>query len=204
MSLLTNGSFCLARLYGGGPSLYLDPRLVPSRHEPLTPSFPNTLPATPIPAGSHLATPRFLLSLLATAIYLSIPSLVSQAILMVLQSLGPQTIVRYLNFAIGKGIGPPEDEEAVVIRGLENVCIQATSKRSASVRSRASKASKASRASRRSTVRENAVSDEPVPPVPASACKEEANPAAPEASSESEFDSDEDCNDSVAIDFGTQ
>lgn len=71
----------------------------------------------------HPATPRFLLSLLATAIYLSVPSLASQAMSSILSTVGPHTVLKYLNFALGKHIGDMELEagepEAAV--GLEHV-----------------------------------------------------------------------------------
>ncbi|OCB91192.1 hypothetical protein A7U60_g1601 [Sanghuangporus baumii] len=147
---ITRAAFeiCVSRLYGGGPALFLDPRLSPSRQEPLTPSFPRSLPRPEVPDGQHNATPRFLLSLLATAIYLSIPSVVSQAIQLVLGSLGPHTVIRYLNFAIGKGIGEKSDEDVDAATGLEQLCQEirpaAASVRSKSLRSVASKRSKKS------------------------------------------------------------
>ena len=58
-----------------------------------------------MPQGHHPATPRFLLSLLSTAIYLSIPSVASEALQRILASVGPCTVVRYLDYAIGRGIG---------------------------------------------------------------------------------------------------
>ncbi|KAH8120678.1 hypothetical protein DFH11DRAFT_83143 [Phellopilus nigrolimitatus] len=146
---ITRAAFelCISRLYGGGPDLYLDPRLKPSRDVPLTPSFPRPAPPTDTPAAHHPATPRFLLSLLATAIYLAVPSLVSQTILLVLNSLGPHTVIRYLNFAIGKGIGDKGDNELDAAVGLEHVCVefsQPDTARSNSVRSAASKQPKTS------------------------------------------------------------
>ncbi len=53
---------------------------------------------------SHPATPRFLLSLLATSIYLNIPSVTAQALTLVLCSVTPFTVTQYLRFAIGCGI----------------------------------------------------------------------------------------------------
>ncbi|KAL5495695.1 hypothetical protein ACEPAI_1159 [Sanghuangporus weigelae] len=145
---ITRAAFeiCVSRLYGGGPALFMDPRLSPSRREPLTPSFPRSLPRPEVPDGHHNATPRFLLSLLATAIYLSIPSVVSQTIQLVLGSLGPHTVIRYLNFAIGKGIGEKSDEDADAATGLEQLCQEirptAASMRPKSLHSVASKRSK--------------------------------------------------------------
>ncbi|KAL5534663.1 hypothetical protein ACEPAG_1127 [Sanghuangporus baumii] len=147
---ITRAAFeiCVSRLYGGGPALFVDPRLSPSRREPLTPSFPRSLPRPEVPDGQHNATPRFLLSLLASAIYLSIPSVVSQTIQLVLGSLGPRTVIRYLNFAIGKGIGEKSDEDVDAATGLEQLCQEirptAASIRSKSLRSVASKRSKKS------------------------------------------------------------
>ncbi|KAL0950479.1 hypothetical protein HGRIS_007291 [Hohenbuehelia grisea] len=127
---ITRAAFevCISRLYGGGPPLHLDPSLVPTVNEPLTPSFPvpssNT---TSIPDGHQPASPCFLLSLLATSLYLSIPSIAAQALHMILNTVGPWTVLGYWRFATGQGI----DWESDVSRcdsgiysaavGLENV-----------------------------------------------------------------------------------
>jgi len=66
-------------------------------------------------------TPRFLLSLLATAIYLSIPSVAGQSLRHILTTVGPTTAIRYLNFAIGKGIGPEEENAPGAAVGLEHL-----------------------------------------------------------------------------------
>ena len=66
-------------------------------------------------------TPRFLLSLLATAIYLSIPTVAGQSLRHILTTVGPTTAIRYLNFAIGKGIGPEEDNAPEAAVGLEHL-----------------------------------------------------------------------------------
>jgi len=89
----------------------------------LTPSFLFQHPVHNTPPGHHPATPRFLLSLLATAVYLSIPSVASQALSSVLSTIGPYTVVKYLKFSLGRHIGhlelePGEPEAAV---GLEQV-----------------------------------------------------------------------------------
>ena len=121
---------CIARLYGGGPSLHLSPELIPSASQPLTPAFslssnPSTSsPPSTVPAGHQAATPRFLLSLLATATFIGMPAATAHALQLVLASVGPFTAVRYLNFAVGKGIGPSEEEEASEDKaavGLEGV-----------------------------------------------------------------------------------
>ncbi|KAG6918684.1 hypothetical protein DXG01_012502 [Tephrocybe rancida] len=112
-----------ARLYGGGPPLDIDPSLIATLSQPLTPSFPHELPLHKVPTDHHPATPRFLLSLLATAVYLSIPFLVSQALSSILSTVGPHTVLKYLNFAIGSHIGQLDrgsgEPEAAV--GLESV-----------------------------------------------------------------------------------
>ncbi|OSD05794.1 hypothetical protein PYCCODRAFT_1361643 [Trametes coccinea BRFM310] len=119
---------CIARLYGGGPQLWISPSMIPTSTCPLTPmfssggpdytthqtgsAFPASLDVSSspqLPPGHHPASPRFLLSLLATATFLSIPSVASQALSAILRTVGPHTVVRYLNFAIGRGIGPPGD-----------------------------------------------------------------------------------------------
>lgn len=75
----------------------------------------------PPPAGKHPATPRFLLSLIATSIYLSIPSITSYALSLILTSIGPSTVIRYLNFALAKGIGEAGPGDLPSVVGLENV-----------------------------------------------------------------------------------
>jgi hypothetical protein len=95
---------------------------MPSRNLPLTDSFPNIRPAVPTPPGHHPASPRFLLSLLSTAIYLSIPTLASQALQLILGSVSPRTVIPYLNFAIGKGIPAKQADELEAAVGLEHVC----------------------------------------------------------------------------------
>ncbi|KAH9836613.1 uncharacterized protein C8Q71DRAFT_50166 [Rhodofomes roseus] len=109
---------CIARLYGGGPPLHLSPDLIPNPSQPLTPAFtlssnpPSSSSPSPTPANHQPATPRFLLSLVATASFLGMPAAVAHALQLVLASVGPHTAVRYLNFAIGKGIGAPDDPGA--------------------------------------------------------------------------------------------
>ena len=66
-------------------------------------------------------TPRFLLSLLVTAIYFSIPSVAGQSLKYILTTVGPTTAIRYLNFAIGKGIGPEEENTPEAAVGLEHL-----------------------------------------------------------------------------------
>ncbi|KAG5642500.1 hypothetical protein DXG03_002697 [Asterophora parasitica] len=114
---------CISRLYGGGPPLDIAPSLIPSLSQPLTSSFPHEPPPHKVPADHHPATPRFLLSLLATSVYLSIPSLASQALTSILSTVGPHTVLKYLHFALGKPIGhlDPEDGEPEAAVGLESV-----------------------------------------------------------------------------------
>ncbi|KAG8865482.1 hypothetical protein FRC20_009780 [Serendipita sp. 405] len=76
-----------------------------------------------VPNNHHPCSPRFLLSLLSTAFYLSITSLTTEVLRLILSTIGPLTVVRYLDYALGKGIGSPnstfvEPERAVT---LENV-----------------------------------------------------------------------------------
>ena len=88
---------------------------------PLTRSFPAYIEPEATPTGHHPATPRFLLSLLATAVYLSIPSIAGQSLRYILTTVGPTTAIRYLNFAIGKGIGPEEENAPEAAVGLEHI-----------------------------------------------------------------------------------
>ncbi|KAG5721985.1 hypothetical protein E4T56_gene18457 [Termitomyces sp. T112] len=121
---ITRAAFevCISRLYGGGPTLDIDPSLTPTFSQPLTPSFPYQPPPRKVPSDHHPATPRFLLSLLATAVYLSIPSLASQALSSVLSTIGPHTVLKYLHFAIGRPVGHHcESDEPEAAVGLESV-----------------------------------------------------------------------------------
>lgn len=95
--------------------------LIPTPLYPLTRSFPDYAESEAAPPGHHPATPRFLLSLLATAIYLSIPSVAGQSLRHILTTVGPTTAIRYLNFAIGKGIGPEEENTPEAAVGLEHL-----------------------------------------------------------------------------------
>jgi hypothetical protein len=74
-----------------------------------------------VPKDHQLATPRFLLSLLSTAFYLSIPNLASEMLHLILGSIGPTTVIRYLNYALGKGIGQPEAVEPERVVTLEHI-----------------------------------------------------------------------------------
>ena len=112
---------CIARLYGGGPPLFIDPAIVPTQSHPLTPSFPNPPLPTHVPPGHQLATPRFLLSLLAVSIYLSVPSLTAEALNSITSTIGPFTVMDYLRFAYGEGIGPLREEDLDPLVGLEHV-----------------------------------------------------------------------------------
>ena len=90
---------------------------------PLTPPYFGITEVDEVPAGRHSATPRFLLSLLATAIYLSIPAIASQALSLILKTIGPSTVLQYLNFACGKPIlrTYPADDLTQGIIGLEHL-----------------------------------------------------------------------------------
>src|SRR5215471_9491943 len=107
---------CIARLYGGGPPLHVSQSLKPTPSHPLTPDFPTVGKPDDIPPGHQAATPRFLLSLLATSVYLSIPAIVSQALNIILGSIGPFTVIQYLNFALGRTTenGTPCEQEAAI------------------------------------------------------------------------------------------
>ena len=104
-----------------GPPLYTCPPLIPSFSEPLTTAYthPSVLKAS-VPQGHHPATPRSL----STAIYLSISSITLEALQRILASVRSVTVVRYLDYAIGRGIGaedegPGADVHAAV--GLEHI-----------------------------------------------------------------------------------
>jgi hypothetical protein len=101
----------------------VSPSLRPIPSHPLGPSFPHSDPQSDSepPNGHHPASPRFLLSLLATAVYLSIPIVASQALNLILTSVSPWTVMQYLNFSLGKPIenlAPGEPEAAVGLEGI--------------------------------------------------------------------------------------
>ena len=123
---MLNNSFglcrlCIARLYGGGPPLFIDPAIVPTPSHPLTPSFPNPPSPPHVPPGHQPATPRFLLSLLAVSIYLSVPSLTAEALSSITSTIGPFTVMEYLRFAFGEGIGPLQEGDLDPLVGFEHV-----------------------------------------------------------------------------------
>ncbi|KAG8832766.1 hypothetical protein FRC17_000681, partial [Serendipita sp. 399] len=117
-------SICLAHLYGGGPGLWVCPSLKATVQEPLTSAYTKpSLEKPRVPNDHHPCSPRFLLSLLSTAFYLSIPTLTSEVLSLILLSIGPLTVARYLDYSLGKGIGPPnpgfvELERAVTLEGI--------------------------------------------------------------------------------------
>ncbi|KAF9264550.1 hypothetical protein L218DRAFT_900372 [Marasmius fiardii PR-910] len=119
---ITRAAFelCIARLYGGGPPLYIYPELTPTPSKPLTPAFPFGPPITSTAPDKHQpASPKFLLSLLATSLYLEIPSIASHALSSVLATIGPYTVIDYINFARGKPIMINASDTPAV--GLEHV-----------------------------------------------------------------------------------
>lgn len=103
--------------------MHVSPNLIPTTNYPLSPPFAGILESEDVPPGKQHATPRFLVSLLATAIYLSIPSVASQALSLVLKTVGPTTVLQYLDFACGKSLcySNPIPEEHQPAVGLENV-----------------------------------------------------------------------------------
>jgi hypothetical protein len=122
---------CLSRLYSPFPTLQFPVAMIPVPSQPLSPCFDGRPPISfpeitdLLPSRTQLATPRFLLSLLATTIYLGHSSLLRQTLGLLLRTVTPVTISRYLSFAVGDGIGEEEydgqtDECA---RGLEDVAI---------------------------------------------------------------------------------
>ena len=112
---------CIARLYGGGPPLFIDPAIAPTPSQPLTPSFPNPPTPTHVPLGHQPATPRFLMSLLAVSIYLCMPSLTAEALSYISSTIGPFTVMDYLRFAYGEGLGPLQEGDLDPLVGLEHV-----------------------------------------------------------------------------------
>lgn len=119
----------MSRLYSPYPHLQFPTALLPSTAHPLTPAFcasetPDYLDILGrLPTGTYLATPRGLLSLLATTIYLGQVGLMKEVLTTILRTIGPATICRYLNFAIGDGIGEEEwdGQTEQSAQGLESV-----------------------------------------------------------------------------------
>ncbi|KAH8834861.1 hypothetical protein DL96DRAFT_1549557 [Flagelloscypha sp. PMI_526] len=121
--------YCIARLYGGGPPVFIPSELLPTTSHPLTTSYPWSLdsmtPSIPndVPKGQQPGSPAFLLSLLATSVYLSVPSVATQALSWILSSVGPHTVIQYLDFACGKPITNIQGHQLLdnAAVGLENV-----------------------------------------------------------------------------------
>ncbi|WWC86210.1 uncharacterized protein L201_001083 [Kwoniella dendrophila CBS 6074] len=114
---ITRAAFeiCLSRLYSSYPQLQFPTDLLPTATHPLTPSFPKITSTPDYPTlqallspKAHLATPRLLLSLLATTTYLGHGVLMREVLTLILRTVGPLTVCRYLSFAIGDGIGEEE------------------------------------------------------------------------------------------------
>lgn len=101
--------------------MHIDPNLIPTLTCPLTPRFSSFATEVPVPDGHHAASPRLLLSLIATSVYLSVPAVASQALSIILTTVGPTTVIRYLDFACGRGIGPAEPGEPEAAVGLETL-----------------------------------------------------------------------------------
>lgn len=105
--------------------MHVSASLISTTKYPLTPPFFGVNEPDTVPEGHHPATPRFILSLLATALYLSMPSLASQALSLILKTVGPTTVTQYLSFACGNSSihhyvdNETKDLEAAV--GLEHV-----------------------------------------------------------------------------------
>ncbi|WWC66355.1 uncharacterized protein I206_100256 [Kwoniella pini CBS 10737] len=114
---ITRAAFeiCLSRLYSPYPHLQFPTELLPTSTHPLTPPFPNITSSpnyetmrSDLPPRTQLATPRLLLSLLATTIYLGHTVIMREVLSIILRTVGPLTITRYLSFALGDGIGEEE------------------------------------------------------------------------------------------------
>lgn len=101
----------IARLYSTGPPLHLAPEAHPTPFAPLSPSFPYLANTTPPLDGHQPASPRFLLSILATSIYLGMPGVTQSVLSLVLGNISPWSIGAYLDFAIGRGVGAFAGEE---------------------------------------------------------------------------------------------
>jgi hypothetical protein len=117
---------CISRLYGGGPPLFVSPNLIPTTEFPLTPPFSGTFQPDEVPPEHQPANHRFLLSLLATSIYLSIPSVAAQTLSLILKTVGPTTVKDYLDFACGTCLIIVDSQTADVLPavGLGGIAVQ--------------------------------------------------------------------------------
>ncbi|RXK42475.1 hypothetical protein M231_00029 [Tremella mesenterica] len=116
---ITRAAFeiCLSRLYSAYPHFHYPKFMLPTPKHPLSlisdaasqKRFQSLRSVhTSVPAKTHLVTPRLLLSLIATSSYLGHTTLLKEVLGMVLRTISPATIGRYLAFAIGDGIGGEE------------------------------------------------------------------------------------------------
>lgn len=138
--------YTLASLYGGGPALVPPPWARTSSDFPLSESFERLWlrsvgggleRGTNSQAGGSLkahwveledekvqpTTPTFLLSLLAQATYLEVPSVQLKALQMIQNTITPFTVGQYLGFALGNGLGflASQTDLNIGCRGLEGV-----------------------------------------------------------------------------------
>ena len=127
-SRLTLLRIALSRLYSPLPHLYCPAMILPSTASPLSSAFTSTTGNLEslhrnTAKSVHLATPRLLLSLLATTIYLGQTPLMREVSTMILRTISAATIGRYLRFAMGQGIGLEEwdGQDNAAARGFEDV-----------------------------------------------------------------------------------
>lgn len=147
--------FILARLYGGGPELVGVPTATLDADHPLSHAFElvaqgMTRGGTAVAAelgstsdwealrasNAQPATPTFLISLLACATYLEVPTIQANALHMINSTMTPWTVGTYLryvarlpsssadprgSFALGGGLGSSVAGQELGCRGLESV-----------------------------------------------------------------------------------
>ncbi|KAI5477083.1 hypothetical protein MNV49_006882 [Pseudohyphozyma bogoriensis] len=123
--------YCLATLYGGGPKLVTPVWARCSHPHPLGEPFERLWLEVNLGVKSEVkeeevdgmvADPGFLLSLLASATYLEIPIVQKQAFEMIMDSLTPWTIGRFLSYALGNGkVMQTKEEWDEGCLGLEGV-----------------------------------------------------------------------------------
>ena len=114
MRELISCRICLSRLYSPYPHLIFPDALIPTPQHPLTSAF--TTNEDPFELEDRFrgdghsfdTSPRFLLSLLATTTYLGQDELMKEVLTMILRTVCPFTLCRYINFAIGDGLGDEE------------------------------------------------------------------------------------------------
>jgi hypothetical protein len=90
-----------------------------STFDAVLPTSSPTLTGTPRPPTGNSTLP--LVPPCRISVYLSVPSLAAQTLSSIINTIGPFTVIDYLRFAYGEGIGPLQEEDFDPLVGLEHV-----------------------------------------------------------------------------------